>query len=47
VDDKTVMTSQMYIAAGEYDSSNINELLKLNVTQNKEQEYYGFFRIVY
>ncbi len=47
VDDKAVMTSQMYIAAGEYDSSNINELLKLNVTQNKEQEYYGFFRIVY
>ena len=47
VEDKVVMTSQMYIAAGENDSSGIHELLKLNVTKNKEQQYYGFFRIVY
>ncbi|MBT8359612.1 MAG: hypothetical protein KJO32_01565, partial [Deltaproteobacteria bacterium] len=47
VDEKVVLTSQMYIVTGEKKSSNINELLKLNVTKNKKQKYYGFFRIVY
>ena len=47
VDEKVVLTSQMYVMTGKNNSSNINELLKLNVTKNKDQEYYGFFRIVY
>ena len=47
VDEKVVLTSQMYIVTGKNNSSNINELLQLTVTKNKEQEYNGFFRIVY
>lgn len=46
-DGKVVLTSQMYIVASENDSSNINELLELNVTKNKDKEYNGFFRIVF
>ena len=45
--EKEVLTSQMYIVTGKNNASNINELLKLIVTQNKDQEYSGFFRIVY
>ena len=45
--EKEVLTSQMYIVTGKNNASNINELLKLIVTQNKDQEYNGFFRIVY
>ena len=47
VDEKVVLTSQLYIMTGKNNSSNVNELLKLNVTKNKEGEYLGFFRIVY
>ena len=47
VDEKVVLTSQMYVVEGENNSSNIHEQLKLKVTRNKEEEYSGFFRIVY
>lgn len=47
VDEKVVLTSQMYIVTSEKNYSNINELLKLNITENKEREYNGFFRIIY
>ena len=47
VDEKVILTSQIYVVNEENNSSNINELLKLNVTKNTEHEYYGFFRIVY
>ena len=46
-DGRVVLTSQMYIVEGEKAPSNINELLQLHVTKNKEQKYNGFFRIVY
>ncbi len=45
--EKVVLTSQMYIETGKNNSTNINELLKLNVSKNKDGEYLGFFRIVY
>lgn len=47
VDEKVVLTSQMYIVTDKNNSPNVNELLKLDVTKNKEGEYLGFFRIVY
>ena len=47
VDKKVVLTSQMYILTDKKYSSNVNELLQLNVTKNKEGDYLGFFRIVY
>ena len=45
--EKEVLTSQMYIVTGKNNASHIHKLLRLNVTQNKDQEYNGFFRIVY
>ena len=47
VDEKVVLTSQMYIMTGKNNSSNVDRLLKLNVTRNEAGEYLGFFRIVY
>ncbi len=47
VDEKVVLTSQMYIVKGKNNQPYVNELLKLNVDENKEGEYVGFFRIVY
>ena len=47
VDEKVVLTSQMYILTDKKYSQNVNELLQLNVTKNKEGDYLGFFRIVY
>ena len=44
---KVVLTSQMYVLKNKIHPSSINELLKLEVTKNKEEEYSGFFRIVY
>ena len=46
VDEKVVLTSQMYIAKGKTNSSRINDLLTLNVTKDQVGEYAGFFRIV-
>jgi protocatechuate 3,4-dioxygenase beta subunit len=46
VDDKVVLTSQMYIVKGETNPPQINELLALRVTKNNDQKYHGFFRIV-
>ena len=45
--DKVVLTSQMYIVKDAVNSAKVNELLRLDVTKNKEGEYSGFFRIVY
>ena len=47
VDDKVVLTSQMYIAKDISNPPNVNELLQLEVSKDKEGEYFGFFRIVY
>lgn len=47
VGEKVVLTSQMYIAKGKNHPSNVDELLVLNVSKNKEGEHVGFFRIVY
>ena len=47
VDEKVVLTSQMYVVMGKNSSSYVNELLKLDVTKNNEGEYSGLFRIVF
>lgn len=46
VDDKKVLTSQMYIVKDRNNSPYVKELLKLDVTRDKEGEFSGFFRIV-
>ena len=46
VGNKVVLTSQIYIIENKNYSIRINRLQKLQVTQNKEGEYSGFFRIV-
>lgn len=47
VDEKVVLTSQMYIITDKKHSPNENEQLGLDVVKNNEEEYSGFFRIVY
>ena len=47
VDGRVVLTSQIYIIIDKKHSPNVNEQLRLDVIKNNEEEYSGFFRIVY